>query len=325
MNVTRDVLGVDVSKRKLDVAWKRGERVQLKVFANDPHGHAQMVRWLADKGVAAAACHVAMEATSTYYEALALHLVEAGFRVSVVNPLRIKGYAESRLLRQKTDRADARLIAQFCAEQVPEAWVPPAPEVRELQRLVARWEAVRDLGTQERIRLHEAQGEARVSVQRILAVLDTELAALEALIRDHIDRHPGLRQQREWLLSIPGVGPVLSAYLMAWLPVERFDNPRQAAAFVGVCPRHRESGDSVRGKPRISKVGHSRLRRMLYMPAMSALRSNPAARALAERLKAKGKPGKLIIGAIMRKLIHWAVGVLNSKSKFNPTLALAHA
>lgn len=324
MKAMRDVLGVDVSKRKLDVAWKRGERIQLKVFANTPEGHAQMVRWLAGKGVAAADCHVAMEATSTYYEALALYLAEAGFRVSVINPLRIKGYAESRLLRQKTDRADARLIAQFCAEQTPEAWLPPPPEVRELQRLVARWEAVRDLGTQERLRLHEAQGEARVSVQRILAVLDAELAALEALIRDHIDHHPGLRQQRDWLLSIPGIGPVLSAYLMAWLPVERFDNPRQAAAFVGVCPQHRESGDSVRGKPRMSKVGHARLRRMLYMPAMSALRSNPAARALAERLKAKGKPGKLIIGAIMRKLIHWAVGVLKSKSNFNPALALAH-
>lgn len=318
-----DVVGEDVSKRKLDVAWKRGERVQPKVFGNDAAGHADLVRWLAGKGVTADACHVAMEATSTYYEALALHLVEAGFRVSVVNPLRIKGYAESRLLRQKTDRADARLIAQFCAEQKPEAWQPPTPQVRELQRLVARWEAVRDLGTQERIRLHEAQGQARASVQRILAMLDAELAALEVLIRDHIDRDPDLRQQGDWLRSIPGIGAVLSAYLMAWLPAERFDNPRQAAAFVGVCPRHHQSGDSVRGKARMSKVGHARLRRMLYMPAMSALRCNPAAKALAERLRAKGKPGKLILGAIMRKLIHWAVGVLKSRAPFNPTLALA--
>lgn len=324
MTLIQDVVGVDISKRKLDIAWKRGERVQLKVFGNDAEGHAQMVRWLAAKGVVAGQCHVAMEATSTYYEALALHLVEAGYGVSVVNPLRIKGYAESRLLRQKTDRADARLIAQFCAEQAPEPWAAPSVEVRELQRLVARWEAVRDLATQEKIRLHEARGEARASVQRILATLEAELAALEALIRDHIDRHPDLRQQREWLMSIQGIGPVLSAYLLAWLPVERFDSPRQAAAFVGVCPRHHESGDSVRGKARMSKVGHARLRRMLYMPAMSALRSNPAAQALAERLKARNKPGKLIIGAIMRKLIHWAVGVLKSKSEFNPKLALAH-
>lgn len=325
MEPIKDVVGVDVSKRKLDIAWKRGERVQLKAFPNDAAGHAQMVRWLAAKGVTAPACAVAMEATSTYYEALALHLVDAGFRVSVVNPLRIKGYAESRLLRQKTDAADARLIAQFCAEQAPEAWVPPTPQVRELQRLVARWEAVRDLGTQERIRLHEAQGPARASVERILAMLTQELAALESLIRDHIDRHPDLRQQRDWLMSIDGIGPGLSAYLLAWLPVERFDSPRQAAAFVGVCPRHRESGDSVRGKPRMSKVGHARLRRMLYMPAMSALRCNSAAQAIGERLKAKGKSGKLIIGAIMRKLIHWAVGVLKSRSTFNPALALAHA
>lgn len=321
----QDVVGVDVSKRKLDIAWKRGERVQLKVFGNDAQGHAQMVRWLADKGVVAAACQVAMEATSTYYEALALHLVEAGFVVSVVNPLRIKGYAESLMVRQKTDRADARLIARFCAEQAPDAWTPPTPEVRQLQRLVARWEAVRDLGTQERIRLHEAQGAARESVQRVLGLLEQERTTLETLIRDHIGGHPDLCEQRDWLLSIPGIGPVLSAYLMAWLPVERFDHPRQAAAFVGVCPRHYESGTSVRGKARMSKVGHARLRRMLYMPAMSALRSNPAAKALAERLKAKGKPGKLILGAIMRKLIHWAVGVLKSKSDFNPKLALAHA
>ena len=94
-------------------------------------------------------------------------------------------------------------------------------------------------------------------------------------------------------------------------------------AFVGLSPRHRESGDSVRGKSRLSKVGHARLRKILYFPAMSAIRCNTAAKALAERLTASGKSGKVVIGAVMRKMIHWMFGVLKSGHAFDPDLALA--
>ena len=320
MNTT---VGIDISKAKFDIALLRNGKVLSKVFANTPAGHAGLLKWLGDKGVEKGQCHLCMEATGSYYEALALHLHDAGWTVSVVNPLQIKRFGEAQLARQKTDRADARLIAQFCAQQCPEAWQAPSREVRELQRLLARLEAVQGMHVQEQNRLHEAQGIARESVERILQTLDEEMRALERLIDDHIDRHPDLRERRALLQSIPAVGPRLSASFVAWLPTERLSNARQAVAFVGLSPRAHESGQSVRGKASLCKLGHARLRKLLYMPAMSALTHNPAARALAKRLRAAGKPGKLIVAAVMRKLVHWMFGVLKAARPFNLQLALA--
>jgi transposase len=317
------VVGIDIGKRKFDVALLDGGKVRNKVFDNTAAGHRGLMSWLQERGCMAGGTHLCMEATSQYYEALATVLCEAGYQVSVVNPLQIKAFGESRLRRQKTDRADAELIAHFCEQQSPLAWQPAAVEVRELQRLLARLEAVQEMRVQELNRLHEASGETRGSVERVLALLDEELAKLEQMIRNHIDRHPNLREQDALLRSIPGVGERVSSYCMAWLQTGRFEDVRQAVAFVGLSPRHRQSGDSVRGKPRLSKIGHGRLRKVLYLPAMSALRCNPAAMALGARMKAAGKRGKVVVGAIMRKLIHWMFGVLKSHRPFDPAMALA--
>lgn len=317
-------VGIDISKASFHLAVLLGEKKLNKTFANTPAGHQEVQQWLLTKGVEAAESQVCMEATSTYYEALALSLHDAGWHVSVVNPLQIKAFAQSQLIRQKTDRADAQTIALFCAQQGPAQWLPPAREVRELQRLLARREAVQQMRVQELNRLQEAQGKARESVERLLVTLDAELKRLDEQIRDHIDRHPDLRDRQDLLTSIPGVGEQLSAHFLAWLPVERLSDVRDAVAFVGLSPRHRESGTSVKGRERLCKMGHRRLRKLLYMPAMSAMRSNTAAKLLAERLKAAGKPGKLIVGAIMRKLMHWMYGVIKSGKPFDLKLALAH-
>jgi transposase len=317
------VVGIDVGKRKFDVAlWVQG-KVRSKVFENTGQGYQGLLGWLSSRGCEPGQTHLCMEATSQYYEGLALALHEAGYRVSVVNPLQIKAFGEAQLRRQKTDRADARLIAQFCEQSPPPAWQPPAPQIRELQRLVARIEAVQQMRVQELNRRHEAAGAALASVERMLKVLDEELAGLERQVQDHIDRHPPLRQQRDLLTSIPGIGQRVSTYYQAWLQGERFDEARQAVAFVGLSPSHRESGDSVRAKARVSKLGHARLRKVLYMPAMSAMRCNGAAKALYERLRAAGKPGKVALCAVMRKLVHWMFGVLKSGRPFDVTLALA--
>lgn len=317
------VVGIDISKKRFDVALLEEQKVRSKVFDNSAGGHKAFLGWLERRGCGLDTTHLCMEATSQYYEALAMALVQAGYQISVVNPLQVKAFGESRLSRNKTDKADAQLIGQFCEQQKPQTWQPPAPEVRELQRLLARLEAVQDMRVQEMNRLHEAQGDSRESVQRMLAALDEELARLERMIGDHIDGHPSLRDQAQLLRSVPGVGPRLASYCVAWLRAERFDDARQATAFVGLSPRHRRSGDSVRGKTRLSKLGHGRLRKILYMPAMSALRYNPAAMALGKRMKAVGKNGKVIIAAVMRKLVHWIFGVLKSKRPFDPELALA--
>ena len=135
MNSSIVVLGIDIAKLKFDVCLiKENGKVKHKVFANTKHGFEQLVAWLSSHQVGG--LHVCLEATGSYGEALALHLFDAGYRVSVVNPAAVKAFAASRLTRTKTDKVDAELIARFCLAQEPQAWQPPAPEVRQLQALV---------------------------------------------------------------------------------------------------------------------------------------------------------------------------------------------
>lgn len=316
-------VGIDISKRKFDIAVIRDNKVINKVFENTAEGHNALLQWLSKKGIPLDQVHLCMEATSTYYESLAQSVYDAGCRVSVINPLQIKAFGQAQLDRQKTDRADALRIAQYCAGHHPPAWQPPAPEIRQLQRLLARLEAVVHMQVQEKNRLHEAQGVIAESIQRVLEELNMEQKKLEAQIRQHIDHHPDLRKKQELLETIDGVGNKLSAYFLAWVPLDRLTSVREAVAFIGLSPAQRESGSSVRGKARTCKLGHARMRKMLYMPAMSAMRCNEAAAQLAARLKQASKPGKSIIVAVMRKLVHWMFAVLKSAKPFDVKLALA--
>ena len=160
--------------------------------------------------------------------------------------------------------------------------------------------------------------DVRASIEAVLASLDAQIAHVHQLIRDHLDRHPGLRSQHALLTTIPGIGETTAAILIAELFDKRYTNARQAAAFAGLVPRLRESG-TLRGRSRLSKVGPGRLRKALYFPAVTALRWNPTIRALRERLQAKGKQPMVIIGAAMRKLIHLAYGVLKTGRAYHPT------
>ncbi len=150
-----------------------------------------------------------------------------------------------------------------------------------------------------------------------IAFLDEQLARLEQLIQEHIQRHPDLRQQQELLDSIKGIGPLTAAFLVS-LQLERFSDTRAVTAFVGLTPRRRESGKSVRKRSALSKVGDPQLRAILYWPAISAWRSNPIVREFCQRLEAKGKTKMQIIAAAMRKLLCLAYGVVKSGKPFDP-------
>ena len=141
------------------------------------------------------------------------------------------------------------------------------------------------------------------------------------MIRDHIDQHPGLKAQQELLVSIPGIGQTTAAkFLAEIMDVKLYGSARQLAAFAGLVPRLHESGSSVRGKARLSKMGAGSLRKALYFPAIAAIKYNPYIKALSARLKERGKCPMQIIGAAMRKLLHIAYGVLKSGRPFDPSL-----
>ena len=312
------VVGIDVAKAKFDCAWLCQGKFKTRVFANTPQGFEELRTWLSALGGHPLLC---MEATGSYHEALATHLADTGYRVAVVNPLRIKRFAEAELVRAKTDRLDARLIARFAAAHRPALWLPPAPEVRVLRDLVRRLEALLDLKGQETNRLGVASAPVRPSIETVLGVLDAEITAIRAKIRDHLDQHPGLRHQKQLLDTIPGLGETTIALLLAEVNFQAFDQAREVAAFTGLVPRRQESG-TLRGRTRLSKVGSSRLRRALYMPAIVAIRHNPLIRGQYQRLLANGKSKMAAIGAAMRKLVHIAFGVLKSGKPFDPNIAL---
>lgn len=317
-------VGIDVAKAKLDVALQLANgKWRSKVVSNTREGWEQLRGWLAGHGVTRA--HVCMEATNVYWEGVAQDLADHGFRVSVANPALVKEFAGSLGVRSKTDAVDAKVIAQFCAERRPEAWQAPSQAVRNLRALVSRREALIDLCTQEKCRLETASSElVRQNIEKVIAYLQQQISDIEVQIKKDVDDDPTLRQQGKLLDSIPGFGPVTVGNILSRYGGElRFGNSRQAVAFAGLDVSRHESGTSVRGKPRLSKMGHAALRAALYMPAVTIMSRTPWGKAFAARLIAAGKPKKLVLGAIMRKMVAIAYGVLKSGKPFDPALHAA--
>jgi transposase len=319
----RHTLGIDISKAKLDIALRLPDgRFRSKVIPSSPEGFEELACWLAAHG--AEQVHACMEATGIYWEAAAAFLVEQGHAVSVVNPAQISAFSGAVLARTKTDKKDARLIAQFCAERMPPLWEMPPPELTELRALVARRDALEGMRTQERNRLHAARAQVRAGIEAHLAFLDKAVKDIDAEIRRNIDSDTALKGQSGLLDSVPGLGVKTIPILLSFFGgPPRFKNARQAAAYAGLDPRQHESGSSVRRKPRLSKMGHAFLRKALYMPAMVAVTRTDWGKAFKARLAASGKPPMVIICAMMRKLVHVAVGVLNSGKIFNTALHAA--
>lgn len=313
-------LGLDVAKAKLDCALRFPDgKYKSKVVENNSNGFKALIEWLTKHDAATA--HVCMEATGVYWEAVAEYMAGKGMVVSVVNPAQIKAFGQSQMVRTKTDQVDARLIASFCAERNPAPWQAPSANEQALRAMVLRLESLQVMRTQESNRIEVSRDVVKPSIVAHVEWLDVQIKALAKEIREHMDGDDSLRDKHALLNSIPGLGERTIAILLAYYAdLERFGNARQAAAFAGVDPRQYESGTSVKMKPRMSKIGHAFLRKSLYMPALVALYKTVWGKRFRERLAAAGKPPKLIIGAMMRKLIHVAFGVLKSGKNFNPEL-----
>lgn len=311
-------LGIDLSKRYFDAMLRlpKGEKVHGQ-FENNAAGFKALAKWL--KKHKAKGVHACMEATNIYWEALAAFLHAAGHRVSVVNPARIKGFALSQLRRNKTDKQDSDAIVDFCVATNPDAWTPPTPTQQKLRALVRHRAGLLKTLTQEKNRLADCQdSDVRASLQRVIDALQKELDHLEEQITQFIAQDETLCEQKALLLSIKGFGPVMTHKLLAEMPdLADYEDARAAAADAGVTPAHFESGDTVRRNAKMSKVGKASLRGALYFPAVTAMRFNPIVKALVQRLEQRHKPWKVILGAVMRKLMHLAYGVLKNKTPFD--------
>lgn len=310
-------VGIDISKSTFDGAILfENNKVKTKKFANKPSGFEVFMDWL--KKHAVLESHCCLEATGIYGDALATALFKAGHKVSIVNPARIKGFAQSELTRMKTDKADSQLIARFCKAMSPAVWVPKAEHILKLGAWVRRLEALQDLHRQEACRLESAADCVKPSIEAIQKRLGEEIAAVKKAIREQIESNSDLKNKQRLLETIPGVGEGTIAQVLAFIGnIEDFKSAKQVAAFLGLNPKHRQSGTSIRGQSRISKTGDAHLRKSFYMPSMSARKHNPIIKSFCERLQLAGKPPMVIIIAAMRKLVHIIYGVLKSGKAFD--------
>jgi transposase len=314
-------IGLDVSKDTLDACLLRPNDKRLsKQFANDASGHAKLLRWVEQLAPQSRA-HFCLEATGSYSNGVALYLAEAEQLVSVVNPARIHFFGKGQGQGNKTDKADATLIALFCRKETPELWRAASPEVRWLVALVRRLHSVGELLVQEKNRL-QAPGQPAAVVQSLessIAFLESETKRLQKQIRDHINQNPDLKRDSKLLQSIPGVGELTAWDILAELPdVSQFDSAQSVAAYAGLAPREHQSGKSVRKQTRLSKQGNTRLRRALYFPAVTALTWNPLVKAHYLRLREAGKGKMVALAACMRKMLMIIYGVLKHQKPFDP-------
>ncbi|MNS91420.1 Transposase [compost metagenome] len=302
------VLGIDVSKDKLHLALLKDEAAKPlhKTCPNSDAGYQEMVRWLEARK--AGQVQVCLEATGWGEEAACAVLVSAGHRVSLLNPHAVRQFAGVVSPRTKTDKKDAEVLALYGLRNQADlkAWEPPPPEYLVLRELVRRREALVGMRTQELNRLQHPPATQTVqrSLGELVAHLDKQIADLEREIDDHVDKHPGLKHRSELLQSIKCVGPILAANFLAEANtlVDYFDKPRQLLAYCGLTLKRKQSGTSVRGRPKMCKYGNRALRGALGMPAKTAMQWNPVVKALAKRLLDQNKPFKVVWGAAMSKL-----------------------
>ncbi len=319
-------VGIDIAATTFTATWLRptGTARPGTSFPQTPAGFAALQEQLAATGVAPAATLVVLEATSSYWVALAVTLHAAGYRVSIVNPAKVHHYAQSLPRRSKTDPLDAQVLAQFAAERRPEAWTPPPTVYHELrQRLVAR-DGFLEMRQHAKNQLHAlvqwpvVVPAVQQQLEAVIASLDEQILALETAIADVLATSAWATSAR-YLQSIPGIGLLTAAWiLVATIHFATCPTPEAAVGYAGLNPLDRRSGTSIRGRPAIGHGGNARLRTALYMATLSAAQHNPVIKPFYHRLRAAGKPIKVARCAAARKLLRLAWAVVTKEQPFHP-------
>lgn len=308
--------GIDISKAKLDVALRpTGNQWQTD---NAPKSIAALAERLRGASVSL----VVMEATGGLEMPVAAALSAAGLAVAVVNPRQVRDFAKALGRLAKSDGIDADVLAEFGERVRPEVRPLADEQSQELQALVARRNQLQQMRTMERNRLSAVRADkVQANIRDHIAWIERQLADLDNDIDRAIKASPMWREADDLLQSVPGIGPVVSAMLLACLPELGTISRGAIAALVGVAPFNRDSG-TLRGK-RAIWGGRSAIRAGLYMGALVGTRHNPVLRSLYARLVAKGKPKKVALVACMRKLLTILNVIMRTKTPWQQTAPAA--
>ncbi|WP_066568916.1 IS110 family transposase [Snodgrassella sp. CFCC 13594] len=311
-------LGIDISKCTFDCHLITDKGEFFSKFDNNKQGFLLVATWITktllmnDVGQ----IHVCMEATGAYWQSLATFLHEKGFVVSVENPSKIKHFSKAIMVRNKTDKQDAKTIAQYCQIMMPRRWYPESHSIIELRNIMRLLVRLKRQKASEQTKLIETPKSLSYVIECNIAHFQQQIAEVELLLNDFFNQYPEFKKQRKRLETVPGIGKTSAAVLLSvLLGSQQFTKASQLVAYLGLNPQAHQSGTSVNGKMRISKVGKSDLRTALYMPAMVAYSHNLYPELIA-RLKLKNKPTMVIITAIMRKLAVYAFTIYKNQTDF---------
>ncbi len=313
-------IGIDISKASFDVAFKQDQKEQHNKFSNDLIGCNALMKWLETQDKELVFC---MEATGVYGLMLTKYLINLNIKTMVVNPIKIKYFAKMEMARNKTDKSDAKLIARFCQYTIDNGDLDRSlfkqkdKNYQRLQQLTTRIEQLEKYILAEKNRLEISDDKLiNQSIKAMIKASEKEILIINEQI-DCLVKNSSLKASVELISSIDGLGKKTAHKILAYMgDLSRFDNSKQATSFAGLNPSISQSGTCLNSS-RMSKMGNKRLRRSLYMPAMCAARYNPLLKDLYERLVQKGKSKKLALGAIMRKFIVLAYGVIKSQKPFS--------
>lgn len=306
----RSWVGIDVSKAYWDVAVSGQKAVHR--LTTDAEGYQQLLTLLSGLTVDC----VCLEATGGWERKLVAGLHEHGFSVSVVNPRQVRDFARAQGQLAKTDRIDARVIAQYAALMQPTPHEQPSENQEKLRSLRARRQQVVDTLIQEKNRLAtQPARDARRSIQEAIDFYQQQLKTLDEQIRQVIQLDSSFRERLSLLVSVPGVGPTTAAALMADLPELGQLNRRQAARLAGLAPLNRDSG-TLRGK-RMIGGGRAMVRKGLYMATLVATKHNPVIRDFYQQLINRGKAKMAALTACMRKLLLILNAILKQNKPWN--------
>lgn len=308
-------IGIDVSKTQLDVAV--GENGETWSAYNDGQGIARTVEHCSQFHP----CLVVVESTGGLESRLVSELYFAKVPVALVNPYRVREFARSTGLLAKTDKLDARLLARFAQAVKPAPTQLPSEEEQFLSALMTRRRQLIDFRTAETNRLSTAHTSMRSSIESLLQHLNDQITVLEDQIVQFIKDHPNFKAKDDLLRSVPGIGPVTAAILVADLPELGKLDRKKIAALVGVAPFNNDSGFR-KGKRRI-KGGRVALRNVLYMATISASRFNPVIRDFYDHLLRRGKLKKVALVACMRKLLTILNAMIRDHHKWQPGIIQA--
>ena len=313
MNKDIKYLGIDISKDVFDVYDNNKTHYE---FTNSISGFKKFKKLLDTNTICV------MEATGYYHSRLAYFLLESGIGVCVVNPLKIKRYIQMNLSKIKTDKSDAKMIQQYAVDCTPKLWTGQSKTQQENLQITRMLGVYSKQSTQLKNKMHGEEvlgypSKAVVrSIKRSLRNLEKEMELLEIELLDNVKKE--YQESLTLLKSIPGIGNKTALMLLVFTDgFERFQSAKELCSYSGLTPIIRQSGTSVKGRPRISKMGNPKLRNLLFMCSFNACKYNSACKALYDRIVAKGKSKKLALIAVCNKLLKQAFSIVKNGIPYN--------